>query len=235
MGFPRDKLEKVGASALLHDVGELELPEDLLQKIHSSDSLNDLEIEQVKKHVTYGRNMLMSNCSDWGAVDVAYGHHERYDGTGYPRGLKSVAIPAFAQIVALVDTFDALTHMQSYRDPISSLDALKIIYAEKGKQFEPELAQNFIRFINIYPPGAIVQIKNGDIGIVIDRNHKHKHLPRVLLLRDSKGEPRRPQIVDLQDLYHKPEGRNFVICKMYPSGSFGIEPESFIKKGLISE
>lgn len=233
LGYPRDSLEKLGSAALLHDVGMLKLPEDLLEKAYSSLVLTDQEAEVLKKHTTYGRDILMANTSLWHAVDIAYTHHENCDGSGFPRGLKEKSIPKFSQVVAITDTYESLTSHWRGSKPISSLDALRAIHKEKNKRFAPELAQGFIQFIHIYPPGAIVQIQSGDIGVIVKRNEINKHFPTVLLLRDENGKPRKPELADLATLYQNSKNKTPPICKMFPSGAFGIDVASLFKKGLI--
>ncbi|EGG98770.1 HDIG domain protein [gamma proteobacterium IMCC2047] len=233
LGYSTEETKKLGTSALLHDVGLLELPDELLQKMLSSQALTSQENNMLKQHVVYGRNTLMANKSLWHAVDAVYSQHEHYDGSGYPRHLEKDAIPKFAQIISLADTYDTLTTQWGGSPAISSLDALKIIYREQKKKFDPILAQKFIKFIHIYPPGSIVQIRNGDIGVIVKRNTSNKYLPTILVLRDEFGNRAKPRLVDLAKLQHKSDDQTPPIIKMYPSGSFDIDVYDLFDKGLI--
>ncbi|MFK8018628.1 MAG: HD-GYP domain-containing protein [Pseudomonadales bacterium] len=229
LGLSKEELEKLGSSAILHDVGMLALDEDVRERIYSGQAeLSDTDRTAVNAHTELGRDLLVSN--DWlmSAIDVAYCHHEHFDGTGYPRGLRGGAIPELAQIVALADTYDAITNAQSYQSNKSSLDALKIIYDQRDQQFDPNLALSFIRFITIYPPGAIVELKNELIGIVIDATSGHKHLPTIMLLLNADRSARKPELISLAEKYKMPEGQNYSIVKMYPPGSFDIDTRLYL-------
>lgn len=233
LGYSFGSLDKLGSAALLHDVGMLKLPEDLLDKAYANTTLSDQETEALKNHTTYGRDILMANTSLWHAVDIAYTHHENCDGSGFPRGLKESSIPKFSQIVAIIDTYESLTSHWHGSKPISSLDALRAIHKEKDKRFAPKLVQDFIQFIHVYPPGAIVQIQSGDIGVIVKRNETNKHFPVVLLLRDENGKPRKPELVDLATLYQSSKNKTPPIVKMFPTGAFDIDVDSLFKEGLI--
>jgi hypothetical protein len=168
-------------------------------------------------------------------VDVAYSHHEKFDGSGYPRGLKGSAIPRYAMIVSIVETYDVLTNIASYKQASSSLEALKVIYQGKNSQFEPDLAQAFIRCIGLYPPGSIVELQNGSVAVVMDRNYRHKHLPKVLVVRDSDLKVINPMVIDLEKVHSKPKGSNFLIKKVHPENSFGVSIEELADNGLLKK
>jgi len=229
MGFDRKELEKLGMSALLHDIGMVHLNDEVRNRIYNGLSeFNSSELGHVRSHTDTGRDLLVA--SEWlmSAIDVAYCHHENYDGSGYPRGLKGHAIPELAQIVSLADTYDAITNAESYQSNKSSLDALKIIYDQRDRKFDSNLALSFIRFITIYPPGAIVELKNGMIGIVIDASAGHKHLPKIMLLLDANQQAIKPTLVDLDRKHKQSDGQTFGIVSMYPPGSFDIDTRKYL-------
>ncbi len=229
LGFDRAQLERLGAAAILHDIGMLELQEAILGRIYNGrDAMSENELCHIKDHPALGRDLLIAN--DWlmSAIDVAYCHHEHYDGSGYPRGLRGSAIPELARVVALADTYDAITNADSYQSNKSSLDALKIIHEQRGKQFDPTLAMNFIRFITIYPPGAIVELRNNLIGIVIDASEGQRHLPTIMVLLDENHKPVKPEIIKLDEAFREPDGEAFSIMRMYPPGSFNIDTRKYL-------
>jgi HD-GYP domain-containing protein (c-di-GMP phosphodiesterase class II) len=236
LGLGRDELISLGMAGLLHDVGIMELPEALAEKAHSKIEVSSSELDGIKQHAGHGRDMMMGQGTlPPSVVDVAYSHHEKFDGSGYPRGLKGSAIPRYAMIVSIVETYDVLTNSSSYKQTSSSLEALKVIYQGKNSQFEPELAQAFIRCIGLYPPGSIVELQNGSVAVVMDRNYRHKHLPRVLVVRDSDLKVINPMVIDLEKVHSKPKGSNFLIKKVHPENSFGVSIEELTDNGLLKK
>lgn len=114
-------------------------------------------------------------------------HHERVDGSGYPRGLKAGEIGMEARLLALVDVFTAMIRPRAYRDAIQAKDALRQIFLERGKQVDMELAQTFIREIGMYPPGSMVKLQNGEIAVVAQRGADAAH-PLVRALLSPSGQ-----------------------------------------------
>ena len=236
LGLGREELVSLGMAGLLHDVGIMQLQESLAEKAHSKAEVSDSELEAIKEHTRYGRDIMMGQGTlPPSVVDVAYSHHEKFDGSGYPRGLKGSAIPRYAMIISIVETYDVLTNIASYKQASSSLEALKVVYQGKNSQFEPDLAQAFIRCIGLYPPGSIVELQNGSIAVVMDRNYRHKHLPKVLVVRDSDLKVINPMVIDLEKVHSKPKGSNFLIKKVHPENSFGVSIEELADNGLLKK
>ena len=137
-------LEALETAALLHDVGKIGVLDEVLLK---PGSLTPAERDHLEQHAEIGYQMIRDYP---GIQDIAMGvrhHHERWDGKGYPLGLKEKQIPAFAQIIAIVDAFDAMTSQRPYRSPLSEVGALKEIEKEAGRQFAPQYAAQFAQFM----------------------------------------------------------------------------------------
>jgi len=122
-------------------------------------------------------------------------HHERYDGSGYSKGLKGPQIGLFGTIAGLVDCFDALTHPRPYGEALAPSNALSMIYGWRDVQFDGPLVEQFIQCIGIFPVGAIVELNSGEIGIVIAQNLVRRLQPRVMVVLDAKGNPKKPQMI----------------------------------------
>src|SRR5690606_36893319 len=138
LGMSEPELQKLRLCGLLHDVGKMRIPPAVLNKV---EPLTDKEFNIIKAHTVHGRNLLMSSPGVFnGAVDVAYSHHERIDGTGYPRKLKASGISDFARIIAIVDAYDAMTADRCYSTAISTTDALKNIFRDRGTHFDERLS-----------------------------------------------------------------------------------------------
>ena len=232
LNFTRDRMEKLGISALLHDIGFLKIPRPLVHSVYHSPTLEIEDLKLIKSHTEKGRDALAASGCYWGAVDVAYSHHENYDGSGYPRGIKGTEIPLFASIVSIVDAYDSLTSSSSYKSPVSSVDAIRIIYDQRGRQFDPALVTSFIRFIGLYPLGSIVQLRTGEVGVVISENRYYKHLPKVLLVMDGNGCELSPRVVDLRAQYQEAKQQRLFIRKAFPPGSFGLDAQQLVKESL---
>ncbi|BEP30029.1 HD-GYP domain-containing protein [Helicovermis profundi] len=144
IGITGKQLNDIDISSILHDVGKIGIPTDILVK---PEKLSKEEYEIVKQHPLNAKKIL-SNIEDFDRIaELTYMHHEHYDGNGYPNGLKGDQIPIEAQIIQIADAFDAMTSDRSYRKGFSNKDALKIVISEKGKQFNPKLVEILLKLI----------------------------------------------------------------------------------------
>jgi len=232
LGMEQSDLEKLGLCALLHDIGKMRVPVDIIDK---PGALSSKEMNMMKAHTVHGRNLLLSTPSVFdGVIDVAYSHHERIDGTGYPRKLSGPAISKFARIVAIVDAYDAMTADRCYSQAKSTTEALRIIYQERGKQFDSELALQFIKTIGLFPVGSVVELYNGGIGIVIETNQKLRHLPRVVLVLNADHSERdKHQMVDLSHIECGDLARDYLIKQVLPDGTHGVSIRKYQEKGVM--
>ena len=229
MGLSTREMEDVGVCGMLHDVGKTSLPLEILNK---PGPLTPEELVEMRKHTRYGRDILISTKSVMsGAADVAHSHHERPDGKGYPRGLDDDSIPLYAKIVAIAEAYDTMTINQIYRGAMSPSHALQELYAQRGKQFDEELVIRFIDAVGIFPPGSIVEMLNGEIGIVL-ANTADKLRPRVIMILDRLHEPLTQRIVDLSQHDTDEEGTIYQVRTTHSDGSFGIDVGDFQRAGL---
>lgn len=231
LGLLEEEIRTLGLCGLLHDIGKAKVPIGILQK---PGGLTPEEYAIMQNHSSWGRDMLMALPRVvHAAVDVAYDHHERLDGKGYPRGLVDFQIPYFAKIVAIVDTYDAITSHRAYNKARSSMEALEIIHRGRGSQFDPDLTREFVQMIGIYPPGSVVELTSGEVAIVIASNPKNRRKPKVMLVRDaSKRRPAKYRLLDLGKTPrdHADEARE--ITREVPDGTYGVVLQRFIDKGL---
>ncbi len=144
LNFDESMLERLIISAVLHDIGKIGIPEEILDK---PSKLDAAEFRLIKKHTEIGYSITGSipHFSDI-CEGVRY-HHERWDGSGYPEGLKNINIPVFARIIALADVYDALTSKRPYRSNMTEEEALVFIQDRRGKDFDPMLSDKFIQMI----------------------------------------------------------------------------------------
>lgn len=186
MGLNQLRMRDLGVGALLHDIGKTTVPEELLKK---PDRLTTEEYEIVKQHAVSGFNILKSDMNiNTTSAYIAYGHHERYDGSGYPNGAKGNDIHQFARIVAIADVFDALTSDRVYRKKFKTHEAAEYLTTGSNQLFDPEILDCFIKNIAFYAIGTCVMLDTGEKGIVVDCNSSFPTRPVIRIIYDSKGE-----------------------------------------------
>ncbi|MFL0802048.1 MAG: HD-GYP domain-containing protein [Agarilytica sp.] len=232
LGYGQSDLEKLGLCGLLHDIGKMRVPLEILEK---PGKLTTKEMNMMKAHTVHGRNLLLSTPSiDPIVIDAAYSHHERIDGAGYPRKMPAEKISRFSRIISIVDTYDAITADRCYSKARPSTVALKIIYEERGKQFDDELALQFIKAIGLFPVGSVVELYSGEIAIVVETNQLRRHLPRVVIVLDrAHKEKEHHKIVDLLHIEEGDLSSDFLIKKVLPDGEFGVYLRAYQEKGVL--
>ena len=144
LGIEGDALTNLKRGTLLHDIGKMGVPDEIL---HKAGPLSEIEWEIMRQHPIYAYELLQPISYLRQALDIPYAHHERWDGSGYPRGLKAEAIPLPARIFAVVDVWDALLHDRSYRNAWGNEDVLEYLYDQAGKEFDPEVVEAFLQLL----------------------------------------------------------------------------------------
>jgi HD-GYP domain-containing protein (c-di-GMP phosphodiesterase class II) len=159
------QLKELGIGAILHDVGKMAVEKQILNK---PGHLNESEMDLMRRHPELGFEILRKYSAQlsWLSVHVAFQHQEKFNGSGYPRGLKGTEIHEYARITAIADVYDALTSDRPYRQGLSPNDAYEYLIAGSGTQFDPEILREFLRHVALYPVGSVVKLSTGDIGIV---------------------------------------------------------------------
>ncbi len=204
LNLPREQLDLLGMVGLLQDVGKVKVPAGLL---HKKEPLTAEEMETCKGHVVHSVAILTDTPglpSELPALAAL--HHERYDGSGYPHGLRAGQIGLFGAIAGLIDCFDAMTQPRPYGDTVTPSNALDILYKSRDVHFDGPLVEDFIQCIGIYPVGTLVELYTGEICIVIAQNATLHLFPRAMAVIDSKGKPiKPPKIVDRAKIKHSLE------------------------------
>ncbi len=224
-----EELNILGVGALLHDIGKMKVPNDILNK---PDKLTGVEFELMKSHVPLGVAILEETKGILPAsIEVARSHHERFNGSGYAFGTKGSQIGLFGSIGAIVDCYDAITSDRSYHTGMSAHDALKKMYSWRGTDFHPGLVEQFIQCMGIYPIGSLVELNNGSIGVVISVNRLRRLKPKLALVLNPEKVPYTPaRIVDLMHM-SDPSLAKLEIRKVLPSGTHNINPTDYIPLG----
>lgn len=185
LGYDYKHLKELGIGAILHDIGKAFIPDEVLYK---PGPLSREEYEAIKTHTKLGYDIIR-DCNDFSmsSAHVAWQHHEKYNGTGYPRGLSGESIHEYARVTALADVYDALTTNRSYREQIMPHEAIEYIRDGEGIFFDPEIAEVFLEKIAPFPAGSVVMLNNGEKAVVIKNNNEFPGRPIVASVFDPAG------------------------------------------------
>lgn len=183
MGITRNRLEDIALCALMHDVGKIDIPIEIIGK---NGPVTDSEFDIIKTHPEKGVERLRK-CFNI-SREVLQGiqcHHEKVDGSGYPYGYEGTRIPLFGRVLAVSDVYDALTSHRSYRKAWLPNQAIEYIMAGSDIQFDHEIVQIFMHVVCAYPAGTIVLLCEGSSAVVVKNYSENVLRPRVRLLEDS--------------------------------------------------
>ena len=186
-------IKKIGVGAMLHDIGKMQIPGEVLNK---TEPLTSDELKLMRDHVLLGYEMLKDN--DFISPisrQVVLLHHEKLNGSGYPYMMSGDQIPIHVRIVTLCDIFNAISSNRSYKGRLSADEALEIIRAEAIYELDRDIYYHLLKVVNIYPIGTVVELSNGDIGIVIAENPEAQTRPTIQVVRNKK----RAEVINLMD------------------------------------
>lgn len=222
MGCGRSDLQDIGLGAFLHDLGKIMIPISILNK---NARLLPEEYDEIKKHPYYGYDMLKNEFMSNGTSGIiAYEHHERVDGSGYPNGLKSEDIHQFSKIVAVADVYDALVSDRPYRKAFQPHQVLEIFESQSGG-FDSTCLQLFFRHVAAYPVGTIVGLNTGLIGVVVFNQVGFTTRPRVRIIGTKEYDTVSAYEIDLKDKL------DIVVDRVYEDEEL---PEHFCKRDISS-
>jgi putative nucleotidyltransferase with HDIG domain len=193
-----DQVREAGMAGLLHDIGKMAVPNEVLNKLGK---LTDSEFELIRGHPEAGGKILL-DCQQVGALvlDVCLHHHEKVDGSGYPHKLKGGQISLFAKMGAVCDVYDAITSNRPYKrgwEPAESIH--KMAEWSKG-HFDEAVFQSFVRAVGIYPTGSLVRLQSGRLGVVLEQHGQSLLTPRVKVFFSIESKAQiAPQIIDLSE------------------------------------
>jgi HD-GYP domain-containing protein (c-di-GMP phosphodiesterase class II) len=194
--LPPDALHQTIVGALLHDIGKILIPDEVL---HKAGPLSPEEFEVMKAHARYSRDILKST-EGIGELTIitAAEHHERMDGKGYPEGLKGEEISIYGRMVAITDVYDAITADRVYHRGMTPTQGLKKLLEWSGAHLDQALVYEFIRCIGVYPVGSLVLLESGKLGVVTELNDDDQRLPVVRVMHNTRLQmPMAPDTLDL--------------------------------------
>jgi len=226
MGLPKKDLRTLSIGLLMMDIGNVHVPQEILNK---KGQLTDAEYMVVKKHVGHSVEILKSTKDmNEDVVNIAMTHHERFDGSGYPNALQGTHIPVYGRMAAIIDCYDAMTSQRPFSAAKSPYSALQNIYNWRGSLFQPELVEQFLQCMGVYPTGSIVEMTNGEVGIVLSQNVTQRMRPIIMLVLDEeKAHLVEYKTVDLAKEFEDSTGHPLNIHRGLDPGSYEIDPTEY--------
>lgn len=197
LGLSQKDLETLGLGGILHDIGKMLVPNDILFK---PGKLSSDEFAEMKRHATYGYDILRNMQSiPLMVAHCAFQHHERLNGSGYPRGIKTDDIHLFGKILAVADVFDAVTSHRIYRSAMLPHEGLEILYAGSGTLYEPAIIEAFRKSVAIYPYGLMITLNDGRKGLVVGQNKDLTERPVIRIVEEEGEDLENPYDLNLKD------------------------------------
>jgi len=195
LGLERNELTRLGVAGMMHDLGKTAVPERIITK---RARLSNKEFEEIKRHPDYGYGILKKQKNiPQDIMDAVRDHHEKFNGSGYPRHISKEQTSPMARIISLADVYDALTSDRSYKDAILPNKALAVMYGMRGQDFDPVEVQSFIKCLGIFPSGSLVKLSTGFYGLVYESNPTQPLLPKIKIILDQDLRPIPSRLVDL--------------------------------------
>ena len=183
LGLDKDTLKLLGVGAMMLDVGKTRIPDRLLRK---PEAPNPTEWKLLQLHTRYGAKLIAETGeADSRIIAMVEQHHERFDGTGYPNGLKGDEIPLVARVASIVDAYDAMISERAYAKAKSACDAVRELMKQSGKAYQPELVDLFVQAVGVFPTGTLVELNTGEVGVVVAQNRFRRLRPEVTIILDA--------------------------------------------------
>lgn len=223
LGFNRGRLERLAVGGLLHDLGKIKIPDEILNK-PGPFTIEERKIMQ--SHPTFSAEMLdKTEDITEDSIRLAFEHHERLDGKGYPRGLNEDGLHIDTNIISICDVYDALTSARVYKPGFPLPKALQILVEKAGTEFKRNLVEMFIKIVGAYPVGSLVELNTGELAIVSELNEKDIFKPWVIIITDWKKKfAKTPETICLGTV--SAGGREIV--KYHDPHTLGINPNNYL-------
>jgi len=186
LGIDGPLLREFGLSALMHDIGKVRTPLEILNK---PDKLTDEEFTIMKRHTVEGAEILRKTPDMPSLAPViAFEHHLRLDGTGYPHGITRPTLNVGTMLCSIADVYDAMRSQRAYQQAFPSDRIIEVMKRNDGKQFDQHLVRRFVQLIGIYPVGNMVRLNTGEVAVVLKVNAADTLRPQVRVLFDAEGK-----------------------------------------------
>lgn len=225
IGLHRDELETLAVGCAMCDVGMTQLPAEMLGQ---TSQLTEGQQRIIRAHPTMGAELVNESRNvNFEVLGIIENHHERLDGSGYPRGLEGATIPLLARIAGLVDAYDAMITPRPWAPARTSHEAAQELLDAKGSKFQDALVEQFIQAIGLFPTGTLVELNTGEVAIVTRQNETRRLKPELVVVLDQSKQRMDPlAIVDLCN-QSDPRGIERWITRELTPGSHGVNSEEY--------
>ncbi len=226
LGIEGRLLREFGLSALMHDIGKVRTPKEVLNK---PDKLTDAEFEIMRRHTVDGAEILRRTPEmPILAPVVAFEHHLRMDGTGYPVGAKRTQLNLGTMMCGIADVYDAMRSQRSYQQAFPTDRILAVLKRNDGTQFDQNLVRRFVQLLGVYPPGNLVRLSSGEIAVVTQIHAPDPHRPRVRVLINKDGG--RVELPYDRNLWEPgPDGTIASIAAPVEPADYAIDPLTYLQ------
>ena len=227
LGFNKETLNAVGLGGMLLDIGKTRMSVELLRK---PGKLDKEETQMMRKHVDYGLEILREAGTNDARIEIMLAtHHERFDGTGYPNGLKDTQIPVLGRVAGIVDCYDAMVSKRSYAETLSTFDAMRQLQTMAKSKFQKEMVDQFVQAVGMFPTGSLVELNTGQVAVVTAQNNYQRLKPEVMVILDHDKQLCEDfRTLDLRMNMKDEFGKETVwIDRGLEPGSFGIDPAEY--------
>jgi putative nucleotidyltransferase with HDIG domain len=224
LGVEGGLLREFGLAALMHDIGKVKTPTEILNK---PDKLTDGEFEILKRHTIDGAQILRKTpeIPPLAAV-VAFEHHLRSDGSGYPNGVTRRQLNIGTMLCGIADVYDAMRSQRIYQEAFPTDRILAVLQRNDGKQFDQHLVRRFSQLVGIYPAGNLVRLGTGEVAVVMKTYAPDPFRPRVKVLRSTSGAAvQRPYEINL---WEAPDGQPTSVTSPLDPAEYGIDPLAYL-------
>lgn len=220
-----ENLRQIGLGGLLHDIGKVQLPADLLQK---PDRLTRREWGLACRHPSLGADIVArSQRTPIRSIESVSQHHERLDGSGYPGHLTGGAVSLAGRLVGVADVYDAMTSDRTYRPAIPPPEAMRWIYGQAGTLFDARFVRALVGAVGLFPIGTLVRLKSGELAVVVDVSPRSPLRPIVLVVSDASGLPiGQPWLIDLSSMPASDGSRD--IASTENAAALGIDVDEYL-------
>jgi putative nucleotidyltransferase with HDIG domain len=226
LGIDGVPLRELGLAALMHDIGKVRTPTEILNK---PEKLTDAEFAVMRMHVVDGAEILRRT-PEMPAVApvIAFEHHLRLDGTGYPFGVSRDGLNVGTMLCSIADVYDAMRSQRAYQQAFPSDRILEVMKRNDGQQFDQNLVRRFTQLLGIYPPGNLVRLDDGSIAVVMAVHAPDPYKPRVKIIKSPKNEfLEHPFELSLWEVPETVEGPKAVRTPLDPA-EYGIDPLTYL-------
>jgi len=228
LAFDRKIIEQLALGAFLHDIGKVLVPPEIL---HKPSKLDPQEYEVMKSHVNLGIELLKQSPDlPKLVIEIVQQHHERLDGKGYPNQLNEQQITQYGRMIAIVDSYDAMTGERPYKDAMHPINAFNILMKETPNSYDKTLVEQFINCLGIYPIGTLVKLISGKLGLISCLNKSRPLQPFVRVFYNTRlNQAIAMEEINLSQAKQKDE----IDCCIKPS-EYNINLLQFFKAAFIN-